>query len=197
MLILLTTFEKGNIMEENFVPDNVRSRLILSGLSELDKHGVVDFSLRRVAIDAGVSCAAPYRHFKDKDELIGAIIAYVMEGWTVLCDQMRSIYSHDSKACVVELAVAGLRFWIGNGNFRTVIMSSDIIDRGCSGMKLFDDPVADAVREYCNACGRSDSDILVFKVLSMLYGAVMLACGGYETPDRAAENLRYAISEVL
>ena len=53
-------------LEENFAPANVRSRLLFSGLKELETHGVADFSLRRVAQDAGVSCAAPYRHFKDK-----------------------------------------------------------------------------------------------------------------------------------
>ena len=46
-------------MEEIYTSDNVKSRLILAGLKELDQHGVVDFSLRRVAIGAGVSCAAP------------------------------------------------------------------------------------------------------------------------------------------
>ena len=184
-------------MEENFVPDNVRSRLILSGLNELNKHGVVDFSLRRVAIDAGVSCAAPYRHFKDKDELIGAIIAYVMEGWTVLCNQLQEIYSHDNKAAVIELAVAGLRFWIGNGNFRTVIMSSGELGSEHGMMRLFDQPLSDAVEKYCTLHGRADRDIISFKVLSMLYGAVMLVDGGYESPDRAAANLRTSITEMF
>ena len=52
-------------MEEKITVDDVRSRLLFSGLKELERHGVSDFSLRRVAQDAGVSCAAPYRHFKD------------------------------------------------------------------------------------------------------------------------------------
>ena len=95
-------------MEENMIIDNVRSRLLFSGLKELEKHGVSDFSLRRVAQDAGVSCAAPYRHFKDKDELIGAVIEFVIEGWTLLSKQIGEIFSDDLHSLITELAVAGL-----------------------------------------------------------------------------------------
>ena len=59
----------GVNMEQEFIENSVRTRLILSGMSEIEKHGVNDFSLRRVALAAQVSCAAPYRHFKDKEEL--------------------------------------------------------------------------------------------------------------------------------
>ena len=179
-------------MEELFTPDNVRTRLINAGLKELDKHGVLDFSLRRVAIEAGVSCAAPYRHFKDKDELIRAIISYVMEGWTLLSSSIAEIYSDDKSALITELSVAGLRFWIGNGNFRTVIMSA-----GGSGMALFDAPLKSAVASYCLERGREDSELLTFKLLSMLYGALMLVDGGCESSDRAAKSLRLALCEEL
>ena len=185
-------------MEESFVQDSVRNRLILSGLKELDKHGVVDFSLRRVAIDAGVSCAAPYRHFEDKDELIRAIISYVMEGWTLLSAQIKEIYSSDVKSGVVELAVAGLRFWIGNGNFRTVIMSASTLDgRDRTEMRTFEFPISLAVEEFCSSHQRTDSAYLTFKILSMIYGAVMLVDGGYESSDNAAASLHAALSEML
>ena len=185
-------------MEEKFTQDNVRSRLLFSGLKELERHGVSDFSLRRVAQDAGVSCAAPYRHFKDKDELISAVIEFVVEGWTLLSSQISEIFFADSKALVVELAVAGLRFWIANGNFRTVIMVSPALTEGQRGpMQNFDRPIAYAVTRYAKDKGIDNPDALIFKLLSMLYGAVILVDGGYESAEKAADNLRAVLTEEL
>ena len=175
-------------MEENYTQDNVRSRLLFSGLKELEEHGVSDFSLRRVAQDAGVSCAAPYRHFKDKDELISAVISFVLEGWTLLSDQIREIFSEDSKTLLVELAVAGLRFWIANGNFRTVIAVSATLED--KPMKEFDRPIADAAERYAVEKCIDDPQLVVFKLLSTLYGAVILVDGGYEESEKAADDLR-------
>ena len=61
----------------------MREVLILAGISEINTHGVTDFSIRRVAEACNVSCAAPYKHFKDKREFIAAIIDYVNEQWRV------------------------------------------------------------------------------------------------------------------
>ena len=46
-------------MEDANLETSVRTRLLLAGLSEMEKHGEGDFSLRRVAKEAQVSCAAP------------------------------------------------------------------------------------------------------------------------------------------
>lgn len=185
-------------MEENLTQDNVRARLLFSGLKELEKHGVSDFSLRRVAQDAGVSCAAPYRHFKDKDELISAVIEFVVEGWTLLSGQIGEIFSFDSKALVVELAVAGLRFWIANGNFRTVIMVSPTLSVDERGpLANFDRPIIEAVSSYAKEKGIDNPDPLAFKLLSMLYGAVILVDGGYESAEKAADNLRTVLLSEL
>jgi AcrR family transcriptional regulator len=196
MLILLT---RGKyIMEENYTPDNVRSRLLFSGLKELETHGVSDFSLRRVAQDAGVSCAAPYRHFKDKDELISSVIRFVVDGWTLLSRQITEIFASDPKALITELSVAGLRFWIANGNFRTVISASATLGKGKAGsLEEFDRPFVEAVKKYADSKGISDHESIVFKLLAMLYGAVILVDGGYESADMAADNLRNVLSGEL
>ena len=182
-------------MEEIFTPEKVKNRLILAGLKELDKHGVIDFSLRRVAIEAGVSCAAPYRHFKDKDELISAILAYVMEGWTLLSEQIGELYSDDPKSLIGELAVAGVRFWIANGNFRTVIMNAPKLSDG-GAMRAFESPFLGAVEALCTSAEDSDKTVLTFKVLSLVYGAITLADAGYESAD-AADHLRSAMTDLL
>lgn len=182
-------------MEDNIMIDNVRSRLVLAGLAELEKHGAADFSLRRVAKEAGVSCAAPYRHFKDKDELIRSVIDYVLEGWTLLAGQLNELFRDDKRALLVELSVAGLRFWIANGNFRTVIMASAMLGEGDRGaLSGFDACILSAIDSYEKESCKGN---LAFKILSMLYGAIMLVDGGLESADRAADDLREAISSEL
>ncbi len=167
----------------------------MSGLKELDAHGVRDFSLRRVAIDAGVSCAAPYRHFKDKDELISSIISYVLEGWKLLSAQISEVFADDIPSVIAELSVAGLRFWVANGNFRTVLMNAS---SGDSVMREFDTPITGAVERFCELRGIGNAARIIFKILTMLYGAVVLVDEGYESIDLAAEALREIIlSDVL
>ena len=58
-----------------------RERLIQAGIQELEQNGPASFSLRRVAQACGVSCAAPYRHFKDKQSLLLAIAAEYNTLW--------------------------------------------------------------------------------------------------------------------
>ena len=184
------------MIDEVFAPENVKSRLILAGLKELDKHGVVDFSLRRVAIEAGVSCAAPYRHFKDKDELISSILSYVMEGWSLLSEQIRALYENDGVGLITELSVAGLRFFIANGNFRTVITAMPhLSEQKISGLADFERPITAAIDGLCRDRG-IDGEELSFRVLAMLYGAITLVSGGYESCDKAADRLRLAVNDI-
>ena len=53
---------------------NLRDDLIRAGIDEINAHGANGFSIRRVAVACGVSSAAPYKHFKDKDDFIIFII---------------------------------------------------------------------------------------------------------------------------
>ena len=58
-----------------------RERLILAALDEVEEVGFARFSLRRVANACGVSCAAPYKHFKNKREVFEAILRYINSEW--------------------------------------------------------------------------------------------------------------------
>jgi AcrR family transcriptional regulator len=54
---------------------SLRPALIAAALRELARHGLEELSLRRVAQRAGVSPAAVYRHFRDRDDLLVAVAA--------------------------------------------------------------------------------------------------------------------------
>jgi AcrR family transcriptional regulator len=52
---------------------DLRDALVRAARNILEKRGLADLSLRRVARTAGVSPAAPYHHFADKQALLDAV----------------------------------------------------------------------------------------------------------------------------
>ncbi len=66
---------------------DLRNALIQAGLEMLSESGAAALDLRKVARKAGVSHAAPYRHFADKQSLIAAINE---EGFHRLAEQIQS-----------------------------------------------------------------------------------------------------------
>lgn len=65
---------------------DLRPALIQAGLKLLGDEGVQGLSLRAAAQLAGVSHAAPYRHFRDKSALVAAIAE---EGFHLLTERLR------------------------------------------------------------------------------------------------------------
>ena len=59
--------------ERSYHHGDLKNALIKAGIEILAKQGVHALSLRQVALKAGVSHAAPYAHFADKQALIAAI----------------------------------------------------------------------------------------------------------------------------
>ena len=66
---------------------DLRHALIQAGLELLAEGGAEELDLRKVARRAGVSHAAPYRHFADKQALIAAINE---EGFRLLAEQIQT-----------------------------------------------------------------------------------------------------------
>jgi AcrR family transcriptional regulator len=167
-------------MENDFIEKNVRARLIVAGINELEERGIRDFSLRRAALRAEVSCAAPYRHFKDKEEFISEIIKYISSKWMLLCHEVEKAFSLDKRRLIIELAVANLRFWLANANYRTVLMT--VSSSAQEVLSNFDRPLLRAVEEWCEV-NREDAETKKFTVRALLYGSVMM------TSDNASRSL--------
>lgn len=66
-------------MSDNYHHGNLRQALIDAGIKIINESGEDSLSLRKTAALCNVSHAAPYAHFKDKEELIEAIKASVTE----------------------------------------------------------------------------------------------------------------------
>jgi AcrR family transcriptional regulator len=68
-----------NIPKRAYHHGNLRAALLQATLRAIAEDGPDGFTLRDVARRAGVSPAAPYRHFRDKDELLAAVAAECAE----------------------------------------------------------------------------------------------------------------------
>ena len=169
-------------MEEYYQPEALREALIIAGLKEIEVHGISDFSLRRVASACGVSCAAPYRHFKSKNDLILAIITYINDKWSLLRDQIFEIFKNDRRRCLIEICIANIRFWTANPHFRSVMLTdSRELDSDQLREKSRIAGAADSLLiEYFKEKNLSDEEIQkkLFIIRSVMYGAVQMLGNG-------------------
>ncbi len=104
---------------------DTRKRLIKAGIYEIEEHGTKGFSTRRVAKRCGISCAAPYKHFKDTEEFITAILTY-MNG-VYIDEQSKVIEKYkdcSSRELLVQVSLHYIRFLFEHPQFRRIVMQN-------------------------------------------------------------------------
>jgi len=177
---------------------NTKKTLIKAGIHELHENGFSDFSMRRVAAACGVSCAAPYRHFKDKDEFILEIFKYIARKWHMTQNIILSEYESDRDR-LIEMSVAYLRFLLDNPDYFSILFLntekfSDIqksIKAGISSVSR------DLIKKYCMGVGMSERDRVrkTYIVRSLIFGAAhMIHNGEIQNEEDGFDMLREAIS---
>jgi AcrR family transcriptional regulator len=82
---------------------NLRAALLDAGVALIGSVGPKGFTIREVARRAGVSHNAPYRHFKDKEELLAAIAGEGFERLTVSMER----WSHAGARAEDRLRLCG------------------------------------------------------------------------------------------
>jgi AcrR family transcriptional regulator len=169
---------------------DLRNALIQAGLKLLAEGGVADLSLRAAAELAGVSHAAPYRHFRDKAALVGAIAE---EGYRLLTRLMReSIAATRSDDVLARLRAAGhgyARFAVEHpAHFRTVFggfvcpdgdhskLSPTLREAGDEAYRVMREIIEEGVR--VGRLRSADPDQLSLASWSMIHGLSMLAIEG-------------------
>ncbi|MCM1296718.1 MAG: TetR/AcrR family transcriptional regulator, partial [Muribaculaceae bacterium] len=157
---------------------DLRERLILAGIREIDAHGVESFSMRRVAAECQVSCAAPYKHFRDKDAFLAAILDYISSLWAVRQQTVTQRYPMDLRQQLVESSLEYIRFLVENPAFRAILLSSFSAQKDGETV-----PVAALSRHsqqliaaYAQSVGMDERTqrLKVYIVRSLIYGAAIL-----------------------
>ena len=176
--------------------NDTRNELIRAGIHELHEKGIEDFSIRSVAAACGVSCAAPYRHFKNKEDFINSIIGYVKRKWYLMQNMILSEYT-DVRERLTEISVAYVRFLVENPDFYSILMRNlDSMD-GNGAVMSVSLCTRGLIKAYCNEVNMSESDRVrkTYIVRSLIYGAATMIIGGELPPtEDTFDMIRYSIS---
>lgn len=168
-------------MEDTDRMPAMKEKLLTAGIDEIIAHGVRDFSLRRAAAACGASCAAPYKHFKSKDEFIREIIAYVDERWERLQEQICSSFDEPVRR-ICELCVANVKFKAANPLYGM-------------GSRPFAPGITKQIDDYCKAAGLDDRDLRRFTIVSLTWGTAALIESG--KLENTRENLDMLKSRIM
>ena len=98
-----------------------RQALIQAGVEEINRHGVTEFSVRRIAQICGVSCGAPYKHFGDRREIIAAVIEYVNDQWRAEQTKILTAYEGDLQKQLVEVSTGYVKFLVEHPHLRAIL----------------------------------------------------------------------------
>ncbi len=109
---------------------NLRNVLIAKALKLIEQRGDVSFTLREIAVRAGVSHAAAYRHFADKRELLAAVAE---DGFRLMSEEFaasRRDSSAENRASQLHhLGSAYVRFALKNSGHFRAMFHSELADR--------------------------------------------------------------------
>jgi AcrR family transcriptional regulator len=167
---------------------DLKAALLAAARDLLDEGGVPAVSLREAARRVGVTPAASYRHFADKDALL---VALAVQGFDEFAEAMKAAFA-DAEEPMADMGVAYVQFAVERpGLFRlmfgpavadrsrspelldAVARSTQLFDRGMKTRKdvKVDDPVA-ALRSWATMHG-----LATLAIDQMLpgYDPVMLA----------------------
>lgn len=169
------------MLEEMFEVGELRDRLILAGIRELEQHGIADFSLRRVANACGVSCAAPYKHFKNKDGLVLEIFHFINRQWSLLERQIVEIYEHDTRRLLIEICMANIRFRLGNPHY-SAVLSLDTRDMDAEQRRVVGETLSRVTaytERWCEERGvPAVAPQKAYILRSLTYGAALMIANG-------------------
>ncbi|MEV7499130.1 TetR/AcrR family transcriptional regulator [Streptomyces sp. NPDC093018] len=173
---------------------DLRAACLRAARELLEEDGTAGLSLRAVARRAGVSAAAPYRHFADRDALVSAVAA---QGYRELAGHLAA--AHPSPTTPDELAavaVAYVRFALDRpALFR--VMFAEPCDPGNEERV----GATTAISEYVHGIVRgafpgADPDVLSTTVWALVHGLAFLHLDGKldaSTPEAVADRVSAAV----
>lgn len=105
-----------------------KEKFIDAALEELYLYGTAGFSIRNVAKTCGLSCAAPYRHFKSKNDLIQEVITAVADRWRARVTSLLEGHNGSTRQKILDIAIEYIRFLCENkGYFSVVVMNEKFL----------------------------------------------------------------------
>ncbi len=157
---------------------DLKRALTSAALSLVAEKGPKGFTLTEAARRAGVSAAAPYRHFADKAELLATVAE---QGFVDLHAALVAAAdaAPDPKARVVELGRAYVRWAVAHPDHYRVMFGSEIskADHPALGVAA-DRAFGDLLDAIAGLGDDQDARVVAAPLWSLVHGVASLAIGG-------------------
>lgn len=102
---------------------NLQEALVSQGLLMLHEEGEERLSLREVAKRCGVSPAAPYAHFKNKEAFVLAIQDAIMQDLTTQLQKTAQQYAGDQRI-LTEMGLCYVLYFLRNPNYFSMLFGN-------------------------------------------------------------------------
>ena len=175
---------------------NLKQSLLDAAVDLLAEAGLHGFTLREVARRAGVSHNAPYRHFKDKDDLVAAVAA---EGFDRLTESMKAAMAEAGSAkgrtAAERLCLAGrgyVEFAVDSPRHLVVMFETpSLLEYAAAGQRAFR-VLLDAISAVQAEGGLPKGDPHTFAVAAWaaVHGLAKLAISG-QLPFDTGQAVRF------
>ncbi|MDD4844600.1 MAG: TetR/AcrR family transcriptional regulator [Anaerotignum sp.] len=113
--------------EKKYHHGNLKQCLIEAGIELLNGEGETHFSLRKVAAICAVSNAAPYSHFKNKEELLEAMKNYVTEQFTEQLNNAIKGENMEQPNTIIKMGKSYIMFFINHPQYFQFLFSQPCI----------------------------------------------------------------------
>jgi AcrR family transcriptional regulator len=180
---------------------DLKNALIKAGVEILAREGLGGLSLRKVARQAGVSHAAPYSHFADKQALIAAISTEGFKQLHVQIEAVKNTQAGNPSTLLVETAWAYFQFALNEPD-RFKLMFSSVLEKEKdypdfveSSQQNFQQVVK--VIEICQQAGilkPGPPDLTAVTVWGAVHGLAMLVLEGQVSNTVLGQ---YSLREIL
>jgi AcrR family transcriptional regulator len=177
---------------------DLRTALVRAAMELLEENGESALSLRAVARRAGVSAAAPYRHYADRETLISAVAAV---GYEELAQRLAAAHPAPSTPDeLASVAVAYVQFALERpALFR--IMFGEPCDHDSDERVAATAAVSAYLRSIVERTfPRSEPDALATAIWALVHGLAFLYLDGKldaSTPTAVTERITAAIYALL
>lgn len=179
---------------------NLRSELLAAAVRAIDEQGVDALSLRALAREAGVSHAAPARHFPDRQALLDAVAIHGFEQLKlVLDDAVGRGEGFDER--FENIATAYVQFAVSHGSLLELMYRykhrEDSPEILAAGERAFESPMQTVIE--AQAAGElvdGDPEMLASVAFATIHGLASLAGSGMLDPQNVIDAAPYTVRQL-
>jgi len=184
---------------------DLESELVREATGWVDRHGHESLSVREVARALGVSPAAPFRHFRDRDDLLRAVALEARKRCFAFAAEALAAAGDDPLERFRALGFAQVRFALRHPNLQRLAQlpamrdpPSTATDADRESLRAMHDGTRALVKDAQDrgTMRAGDPAVLELAGVALVYGLTQLFLEGH-LPREGAEELADAVIDVL